>query len=70
MRTAPTTLDYNSIKIETPGSGTFTVTSASLDGASQNNGVLNAATTGMTQWRPLYLWLDSTSSYVAFSAEL
>jgi hypothetical protein len=71
MRVSPTALEYSSLNLA-DGANTITTISAIIIDQTSSNFVLAKATaTGLTQYRPyVYQANNSTSAYLAFSAEL
>jgi hypothetical protein len=72
MRVAPTSFDYSNARLTDGAGNNFTISSLVLNWNSKATPNLFAGgATGMTQFRPMYLTAaGTTSSYIAFNAEL
>ena len=72
MRTAPSAIDYSTLGVAEGGGSIIAVTSATFAYGSVNEVSLTTnVASGLTQYRPVHLFSNnSTSSYLAFSAEL
>lgn len=72
LRTLPSAVEYASIELTDPGTGSFAVTSMVIDNSGTNQMSLNATTAGiLIAKRPYFLRAaGTTNGYIAFSAEL
>jgi hypothetical protein len=72
MRVKPTAIESANLLVSDGAGGNFTATALILNqGNTDGFGVYQTGSTGMTQFRPLFLEANNTTAaYVAFSAEL
>jgi hypothetical protein len=71
MRASASSVTYLDLKLELPGVGTNAVTSVTLNGQNANSvSAVVTVASGLTAWQPRHLQLNSTSGFLAVSAEL
>jgi hypothetical protein len=72
LRTNPSAVEYASLELNDPGTGTSAVTSVTIDNSGSNQMSLNVAVaSGLTAKRPYFVRAaGTTAGYIAFSAEL
>jgi hypothetical protein len=72
MRVAPTSIDWNTVQLSTPGISGFPLSTLAISAGSNTYMNLLATTSGssLTQFRSFALEATATSSFLGFSAEL
>lgn len=72
LRTNPSAVDYASLEIKDPGTGSIAITSLTIDNTGNNQISLNAAVaSGLISKRPYFIRAaGTTSGYIGLSAEL
>ena len=71
MRVTPTAVDYSSIRLYDTVNASIAITSATLQNGSSNTVTVGlGVASGLTQYRPYYLFGNTLPSYIGFSAEL
>ena len=71
MRVTPTAVDYSSIRLYDTASASIAITSATLQNGSPNTVTVGlGVASGLTQYRPYYLFGNVLPSYIGFTAEL
>lgn len=71
MRVTPTAVDYSSIRLYDTANASIAITSATLQNGSPNTVTVGlGVASGLTQYRPYYLFGNTLPSYIGFTAEL